>query len=62
MTLERQKKATTSTVTSNATQSTDAGTLEVPEQKKDEPINSRNSPTTLNILTCSTDKDDFANR
>ncbi|KAK2142360.1 hypothetical protein LSH36_965g01019 [Paralvinella palmiformis] len=61
MTLERQKKATTSTVTSNATQSTDAGTLEVPEQKKDEPINSRNSPTTLNILTCSTDKDDFAN-
>ena len=62
MTLERQKKSATSTATSNASQSTEACTLEVPEQKRDEPINSRNSPTTLNILTCSTDKDDFANR
>ncbi|XP_074651356.1 mitogen-activated protein kinase kinase kinase 13-A-like [Tubulanus polymorphus] len=33
--------------------------LNVP--KKDEPINSRNSPTTLNILTCSTDAEDFSN-
>jgi len=35
-------------------------TLEVPVSK-DEPINSRNSPTTLNILTSSTEKEDFAN-
>ena len=36
--------------------------LEVPATSKDEPINSRNSPTTLNVLTYSTDQEDFSNR
>ena len=77
MTLERNKKpAATATVTGIAT--TTGGTavpqrggaactlvLQVPVQvpRGDEPINSRNSPTTLNILTSSTDKEEtFANR
>lgn len=32
------------------------------EYQKDHPINSRNTPSTLNILTCSMEKEDFANR
>lgn len=31
------------------------------EYQKDHPINSRNTPSTLNILTCSMEKEDFAN-
>jgi hypothetical protein len=55
MTLERPKP-----VHKEGTAKIHNNVLDVP--KKDEPINSRNSPTTLNILTCSTDMEDFSNR
>ena len=62
MTLERPKPKRHSHDTTVAVAGTMATvSLDVPH--KDEPMNSRNSPTTLNILTCSTDKEDtFANR
>ncbi len=61
MTLERQKKSNATTAGETIPQPVPTQALEIP-LRKDDPINSRNSPTTLNILTCSSDREDFANR
>ena len=70
MTLERRKPQyiISSQTPHNATQTNGGGepvTLKVPGKavrQRDEPINSRNSPTTLNILTSSAEPEDFSNR
>ena len=56
MTLERPKPA------NRAETAVSGGSSHLDVPQKDEPINSRNSPTTLNILTYSTDNEEFTNR
>ena len=56
MTLERHTKLSDTLVVSGP-----RGTA-LSVIKQDEPMYSRNSPTTLNILSYSTDQEDFSNR
>ena len=56
MTLERTKKAKANANTTAMVASSQP--LDIP--KKDEPINSRNSPSSLNVLSTSLETEDFS--